>query len=277
MNTEHFIQWCDHFITHVSDLVKDGRMCLLILDGCRSHISVCALEKLRNSKIMVHALPAHTFGKTQPLHVTVFSPFTASLNEAINLAIARDEANNWDTFAFCQMLKFAYQKSFTVQNVRSGFQRARIWPLDASKLLSVPRPKSLTNPGSTVSVAELEELFQKRRRSIRKSLLGSDAKITAKGFVDTTKGEILTSQRAMWLALAWEYQSDKVQKRTGEVRAVEAAARATKRFKKARVDSTRISLKIGLLKPNVSRISVCGKEQSWRGSKYMSLSVRFVH
>ena len=40
------------------------------------------------------------------------------------------------------MISLAYRKTFTRTNIRSSFRRSGIWPLDASQLLSIRRPRN---------------------------------------------------------------------------------------------------------------------------------------
>ena len=217
------------------DPTRGGRKVLLILDGYRSHMSLAALETLDFNNVIVYALPAHTSGKTQPLDVTIFSPFKSVLNEAINLAIAKDEQNTWDTFAFCSMLRYAYKKSFSNGNIISAFRRSGIWPLDAYQLLSIPRPQSHMHQ-VTMSVAELEQLLQVRRTEIRHSILGSDVKLTHSGFVDTTRGQMLTSYNAMNLARE-KYRHDGRRKLMEAAKAAELSLRKARRTERAQVES----------------------------------------
>ena len=194
-----FLEWCEHFICNVRDLTRGGRKLLLILDGYRSHMSLAALEAFDFNNVIVYALPAHTSGKTQPFGCGIFLLFKGALKEAINLAVAKDKINTWDTFAFCSMLRYAYKKAFTNGSIISAFCRSGIWPLDAYQLLSIPRPQSHMHQ-VTMSVAELEQLLQVQRTEIRHSVLGSDVNLTHIVLIDTTRGQILTSYNAMNLA-----------------------------------------------------------------------------
>ena len=142
-------------------------------------------------------LPAHTSGKTQPLDVTVFSASKAALNDAINIVVLRTGDNSWDSLTFCRMLTFAYGKSFTLHNIKTGFRRAGLFPLNSSQLLSIPRTISHAEPEVEMEVDELEQLFEEKRLRMCDQVLGEDTVLMENGFLDTAKGAVLTSTRAM--------------------------------------------------------------------------------
>ena len=156
VDTSNFRLWALHFISAVSHLTENDRKVMLVLDGYRSHMAVGTLELLDVHNIIVYALPAHTSGKMHSLDVTVFSAFKAAPNDAINIAILRSGDKNWDSFTFCRMLTFAYEKSFTLHNIQTGFRRAGLFSLDSSQLLSIPRPISHAEPDVIMEVDELE-------------------------------------------------------------------------------------------------------------------------
>lgn len=235
VDTPKVLVWCTDFTNHVAGLTQNGRKVLLIVEGYRSHMSLSALEKLHNHNIIVYALPAHTSGNTEPLDVNIFSPSKAALNEAINIAVSKEDPNKWDTYSSCNMMRFAYEESFSIHNIKARFRRSGIWPFNASHLLSILRPRSHEEPGITMSVTELECLFEQRRRDMRKFGLGSDSEVTNSDFVDTTNGQVLTSTRALQLARE-KHAADQQRKLLEQAKAAEAALRAARCTEKAQVE-----------------------------------------
>ena len=231
VDTGNFYVWCTHFVKHVADLTSNNRKVLLILDGYRCHMSVRTLEMLNAHGVIVYALPAHTSGKTQPLDVTVFSSFKNALNEAVNLSVSKSYSNDWDVFSFCSMLTHAFNKAFTAHNITTGFRRAGIWPFDASQLLGIPRPQSSNDADTMVSVSELERLLELKRAEMRHAVLGEDATITDCGFIDTSKGAVLTSERALYLAKG-KMKSDASRRLQRELKAAAVAEKAAARDKR---------------------------------------------
>lgn len=200
VNADNFFQWATRFVAHIEDLTNGGRKVLLVLDAYRAHMTMRVLEYLDKNNVVVYALPAHTSGKTQPLDVVLFGSFKKHLNEGILLAARRDRVDRFDTFEFCALLRSAFYAAFTRKNIIASFRRSGICPFDASRLLSVALPRSAKNVAEIVSVQDLEDLYEERRRAVRTSILGADAQIASCGYLDTSNGLVLTSARAMELA-----------------------------------------------------------------------------
>lgn len=89
----------------------------------------------------------------------MFSPFKNALNNAINMCVG-ETRRKFDVFDFSGMLRFAYAEAFTRENIMLAFRRAGVWPIDRSRLLSVPRPAAQDNVTEIVSVSEV--LFKKK-------------------------------------------------------------------------------------------------------------------
>ena len=122
------------------------------------------------------------------------------MNEAVNRSVSRIMEDKRRVYNFCSVLYFAYGKAFTAINTRSRFIRSGIWPLDPMQLLSIARPASMDNSNTVLSVEELENILEEKRREFRETILGWDATVCSNGFVDTTQGAVLTSSRALNLA-----------------------------------------------------------------------------
>ena len=93
------------------------------------------------------------------------------------MAVTRDGEDKWDSFYFCRMLKYAYDKAFTLSNIVSGFRRAGIVPIDASQLLSVPRPRSADDVSLPMTVEEIEGLFEEKRVKMRHAISGKTLRL----------------------------------------------------------------------------------------------------
>lgn len=67
-------------------------------------------------------------------------------------------------------------------------------------LLFFPRPRSAACVGDVVSVEELQNVFESKRRAERDIIIGADAAIKDYEFFETKSGLMLTSRRAMDLS-----------------------------------------------------------------------------
>ena len=172
---------------------------LPIYDGYTAHLFLAILELFQRNNIIVYFLPAHTSGKTQPLDVVLFSVFKNRLQNSISSCSAPGRGKEQDIFDMCSLIRDAYVYSFTVRNTQAPFYRSGILPLDASKLLNVPRPATASADASIMSVEELQAAFQKKQKIPRDAILCADAKITRIGVPDTSHGAVVSSSKALEL------------------------------------------------------------------------------
>lgn len=185
-------------------------------------------------------------------------------------------------FDFCALINVAYQRGLSPQNTRAGFARAGIWPIDPSKLLGQPRPATSEINAPFLSVEELMVCMEARRVGLRTQNLGENATITASGFIDTQKGFVVTSARALELA---ELKSDGDHKKREKLesehleRELKEARRANKqlvqnkRFNESR-DQRRVDLCSKTLTPYRSHFRPL-KERRHR-AKQMMLQLRSI-
>ena len=130
----------------------------------------------------------------------------------------------------CSLIRHAYDRSFTKQNIQASFRRSGIWPLDHTKLLNVVRPSTAGSAASIMSPEDLYDAFKKRQEEMRGEVLGSDANIGRSGFIDTFKGSVVTSSKALELARMKHASNVK----TFEENAAKEAWRAAKQDGRAR-------------------------------------------
>ena len=120
-------------------------------------------------------LPSRTSGKTQPLEVLLFSVFKNRLQDSVSSCVAPGRGKPSDIFGLYSLIRHAYDRSFTVHDIRASFRRPGIWPLDPMKLWNVPRPSTADSAATILSPEDLYAAFQKRQDDMREELLGTDA------------------------------------------------------------------------------------------------------
>lgn len=239
VDTKNFLEWARIFVSSVRDLTTNGRKVLLIYDAYRSHLSLQVLRLFRDNGVVVYALPAHSSGKTQPLDVVCFSVFKNALNKSLNAAASTDKLDVYDSFDFCGMLKSAFWPAFTEQNNKSAFVRSGIWPLEPFRLLSVPRPATASNTSCVLLVSELRKKMDEKLCAARRAVIGEDAVLLACGYVDTSRGAVVTSTRAMQLA-ADRARLDEVARHRSSIIASRRAVTSACRREKWRVEADRL-------------------------------------
>ena len=194
---KNFYEWALHFVEHVKHLTCDGRAVLLTYDEYRSHMSLRALQLFDANNIVVHELPSNTSGKLQPLDVALFGRFKKKLNELLSASIDEHASRTFDTYDFCSMLRSAYNGVFTRAIVKETLEKSGMWLIIAARHLAAPLHRSGRELGNLLSVHQLEELYNERRKTARVRILGENVIVTASGYVDTVEGAVLTSANAM--------------------------------------------------------------------------------
>lgn len=193
-----FIRWARRFVEDVQPLTAGGRKVLFTYDGYRSHMSIEALEVLNDAGVIAYALPAHTSGTTQPLDVGVFGAWKSHYREDIRLLTASSNSRKLDEFDFATVLRSSYRKAFTHENILAGFRGTGLHPLDEMKLIGRARPYSDEQPHRIATVEEMCNMLDKKRQQASVVLL-KPLNVLKSGFIDTSKGVMLTSPQAMLL------------------------------------------------------------------------------
>lgn len=200
---------------------------LLIYDGYRSHMTLRVLQHLRDSNVIVYALPAHTSGKTQPCDTGIFGVFKQAMNDAMQKAADADRDEVINLFELCAMFRHACNTALTRVNIMYAFERAGVYPVDRSKLMSVPKPRDDDDVRTLMSVDDMEALFQEKCKNALERILGKTGIVERRGFLDTRRGGLLTTQASIDLvrAKSVEYHA----------KCAEAARRAEEKEARARV------------------------------------------
>lgn len=131
------------------------------------------------------------------------------------------------------MLKFAFEKAFTDDNIKTAFRKMRTWPMDKSELLFHPLPASSKNVGEVLNVEKLCILLKRKRSESKTKTLGADAELKSSGIIGIKGKMVLTSERAMHLIPAKDGQR-LLSRLTAEADANRKAMKAGRReYKKA--------------------------------------------
>jgi hypothetical protein len=108
----------------------DSNQHLLILDGHCSHITLQVVCKAAKAGLDIITLPFHTSHYLQPLDIAVFRPFKyafRNLRDAWTLRYSQRPTQKED---LCQWVCLALQKALSPENIKKGFQKTGIWPLN---------------------------------------------------------------------------------------------------------------------------------------------------
>lgn len=108
---------------------------MLVIDGHGSHLSAKFEEYAKGNGIITICLPAHSSHLTQPLDVGCFSVLKKRYGAEIDLFI-KARITHITKPEFFLAFKSAFRKTFTQENVLSGFRGAGLIPFDPQTVLS---------------------------------------------------------------------------------------------------------------------------------------------
>ena len=112
----------------------DQRPLLLILDGHSSHESLAILKCALANNLHILSLLPHITHSLQPLDRSVFGPFSAAYNAACSEFMSEDVLHMVNKWSFPGLIKITWEKSFTEQNIMSGFEACAIYPFNRHKV-----------------------------------------------------------------------------------------------------------------------------------------------
>ena len=123
----------------VSQIPKDGRWRLLIMDGYGSHTMVpSVLDYLFENKIHAICMPSHSSEFLQPLDVSCFAPtkgeFRVVLRDIL-FQFGTDCVSRWHLPA---VFEKALEAGCKEQNIRAGFEACGLWPFDINWMSKNP-------------------------------------------------------------------------------------------------------------------------------------------
>ena len=115
--------------------IGNERLQMLILDDRDSHNFISLIELAGENQISIVELPAHTSHWLQPCDRIVFGPLKTYWNSArqdmrnlcSGMVVSRQHS-------FCGLLKTAWKKAMTAENIRSGFRACGIFSLKPDEI-----------------------------------------------------------------------------------------------------------------------------------------------
>ena len=127
-NENIFYEFLQHFASKTSCFKKNPA--LLILDNHESHVSLRSVEIAKESGLILLTLPPHTSHRLQPLDRTVFDPFKAHYNRAVDGWMRTNPGKTMTIYNIPALVNKAYLTSFVPSNIQSRFKSTGIFPFD---------------------------------------------------------------------------------------------------------------------------------------------------
>ena len=149
-----FESWISHFIECLKrgpgvDLTSRH---LLILDGHNSHVTLEVVKISMASGLDIVSLPSHTSHALQPLDIACFKPFKTAFRQIRDAWCLRNKNLPVGKQTLCEWTSTALKRALTASNIRAGFRRAGIWPLDRDAAKIAMAPSTGFEEGSPVGV-----------------------------------------------------------------------------------------------------------------------------
>jgi hypothetical protein len=127
-----FESWISHFISILKETtgIDERNRHLFILDGHNSHVTLEVVTLAMNSGLDIISLPSHTSHALQPLDVSCFKPFKSAFRQIRDSWTLLNKGKKVEKSDLCEWTSQALEKSLTPKNIKSGFKKTGIWPLD---------------------------------------------------------------------------------------------------------------------------------------------------
>ena len=144
----------NHFLRHCGD----NRPQIIMLDSHSSHETLGFLEAARENNIIVMAFPPHTTQWLCPLDKSVFGPLSREYNRICSEFMAENPNNMVNKWEWPKLFRQAHDRVFSTTNIKSGFKKCGIFPLDPSAVPSQAfapsQPFDRKIPDSDISVVD---------------------------------------------------------------------------------------------------------------------------
>ncbi|KAL2089186.1 hypothetical protein ACEWY4_016085 [Coilia grayii] len=142
-------KWLEHFVRYA----RQERPLLLFMDQHEAHVGTGVVDFCRANQIEVVCLPSHTTHVLQPLDVSVYGPLKAAFTDMArclglvrgNLTIGKRN--------FTPVLKVALEQACNPRNIRSGFRKTGLFPLDRKAVDESKLVKGLHRPSDDSSTS----------------------------------------------------------------------------------------------------------------------------
>lgn len=150
------LYWIQHVFDPLTKSVANGKPRVLISDGLASHESLDVMTFCFQNNIVLCRLPSHTSHKLQPCDVAVFGPLKSAYREQVE-RLFRGGAGTIGKQHFTLLYSRARDIAMTTRNIRSGWAKAGLFPLNPDRVLrSLEKPPSQHEPVRSETRAELD-------------------------------------------------------------------------------------------------------------------------
>ena len=112
------------------------RPVLLLVDGHKSHETIELVDLARSNNVILVCLPPHTTHALQPLDVSVFKSLKAHFSRSLRAWCFTKKNFVVTKRDFARVVKEPFELSFSMSNIKSGFNRCGVFPLNRDAIQS---------------------------------------------------------------------------------------------------------------------------------------------
>ena len=159
INEDLFCDYLRHLVQNTR-CSKDNQI-LLLLDNHDSHITLEAVNIARANGICMLTIPPHTSHRLQPLDRSVYGPFKAHYNRAVDGWLRSNPGKTVTIYDIPGVVNTAFQRSMSRDNIVSGFRATGIYPYNRDIFPESEFAPSLVSdrPAPDADVAEVNPLL----------------------------------------------------------------------------------------------------------------------
>ena len=128
MKEDHFIAFVKHFVHH--SRASSERPCLLLLDNHQSHLSIGALDFLKEHGVVVLSFLPHCSHKLQPLDRSVYGPLKKYVYSACDAWMRNNPGRTLSIYDIPGIVATALPKATSEENIKAGFAVSGTCPFD---------------------------------------------------------------------------------------------------------------------------------------------------
>lgn len=128
MNEQIFVEYLD-YVSGLTSCSPDNKI-LLIMDNLKAHVSLAAIDTARERGIVLLTIPPKTSHKLHLLDTSVYGPFKASYNRAMDNWMRCNPAKRVTIYDIPTLAHEAHLSAMIPRNIISGFKSSGNWPFN---------------------------------------------------------------------------------------------------------------------------------------------------
>ena len=160
VDSDLFLQW---FKKVFLKYAVQERPLLLLVDGHKSHETLELIDLARSNNVILLCLPAHTTHALQPLDVAVFKSLKAYFSRSLRTCCFTKKDFIVTKRDFARVVKEPFEMAFSISNIKSGFRKCGIYPVDrhaiqSSKVLPSEMYRSLSESETDKAASDISTI-----------------------------------------------------------------------------------------------------------------------